>query len=94
MWDDWHTFALVRCQLGSVTGLTKSGCVRSSIPDTLDTPLTPFVFMREVLVLGALAVVCRVIAGEVAWVLSGPPCAPGAGRVLAIMGRTRRVSEL
>ena len=30
-----------RCQVGSVTGLTESGSVRSSIPDTLDTPLTP-----------------------------------------------------
>ena len=55
-----------RCQLGSVTGLTESGSVHSSIPDTLDTPLTPFVSMlclsadctlRDVLVLGALAVV-------------------------------------
>ena len=64
-------FRAGRCQVGSVTGLTESGSVRSSILDTLDTPLTPppvceFVSMlclsadctlRDVLVLGALAVV-------------------------------------
>ena len=34
-------FRAGRCQVGSVTGLTESGSVRSSILDTLDTPLTP-----------------------------------------------------